>query len=125
MIEGRIKGAKKLHRDFKILTLTPEKKKTIYLNTLKTIRKNMLSNKNKQQDPEGRAWTPRKKDVFEEDKKGNKKLKPMLKKIHKKSRIRADSKYGYFEYNNPVSSRIAAEHQYGAKIPIRRKQDGI
>lgn len=119
MIAGSIKGAKRLHRDFKILTLTPEKKTAINKNTIAAIRKNLLSNKNKQQDPEGHAWTPRKKPKYQEDKKGKLKVKKMLQRIQNTSRTMANPKIGVFNYKTPVGARIAAEHQYGAEIPIR------
>lgn len=119
MIEGRIKGAKKLHRDFKILTLTPEKKTAINKNTIVAIRKDLISNKNKQQTPEGQTWTPRKKPKYSEDKKGKLKIKKMLHRIHNTSRTLANPKIGVFNYKTPVGARIAAEHQEGAEIPIR------
>lgn len=118
MIKGKFdpKALSKIRRDFKILTLTPAVKQKVLDGALVEIKKNLASNKNKQQTPEGEAWTPRKRPKFTVTKKGKKKPTKMLRKINKTLMKRANAKHGVLQYRNRTMARIAAEHQYGAEL---------
>lgn len=111
-------------RDFKILTLDSKTKKTILKNVVLENKKDAKNNNIKEQKtPTGVAWKPRKKPKFKVSKRGDKATLPMLKKILNNSRAFADSNTGRLGYRSPVSARIASEHQYGARIPIKGRKN--
>lgn len=114
---------KQLETDFKILTITDEKSKRIIDGSAKQFRKEAMQHKNRQQSPQGQSWTPRQRQKLNKRGKNEK----MLKKILKRSGTVYYGKHrGGLDYKNPVSERIAAEHQFGL-VPERKtgeKQGG-
>ncbi|WP_458118781.1 phage virion morphogenesis protein [Mannheimia haemolytica] len=119
MIDGKLTGLGQIKRDFKILTLTPEKKKTILNGTLTSIRKNLMQNKNAQQSPDGQAWQQRAKAKFKTTKTGKKKPLKMLSRIQIALMKKAMGNEGAILYRNKISARIAEEHQRGAILENR------
>lgn len=111
-------------RDFKILTLDDGTKKLILKNVIKANRKDAAKNIRGQKAPQGGKWTARKTPKIDTytTKKGRVQVKhlPMLRKIMRNTRNTATPQTGKLQYKNPVSARIAAEHQDGALLPIRR-----
>lgn len=107
-------------RDFKILTLEDGTKKLILKNVIKANRKDAAKNIRGQKAPQGGKWTPRKQRKTFTDKKGRERNVPMLRRVMRNTRNTATPQTGKLQYKNPVSARIAAEHQDGALLPIRR-----
>lgn len=107
-------------RDFKILTLEDGTKKLILKNVIKANRKDAAKNIRGQKTPQGGKWTPRKQRKTFTDKKGRERNVPMLRRVMRNTRNTATPQTGKLQYKNPVSARIAAEHQDGALLPIRR-----
>lgn len=107
-------------RDFKILTLDDGTKKLILKNVIKANRKDAAKNIRGQKAPQGGKWTPRKQRKTFTDKKGRERNVPMLRRVMRNTRNTATPQTGKLQYKNPVSARIAAEHQDGALLPIRR-----
>lgn len=107
-------------RDFKILTLDDGTKKLILKNVIKANRKDAAKNIRGQKAPQGGKWTPRKQRKTFTDKKGHERNVPMLRRVMRNTRNTATPQTGKLQYKNPVSARIAAEHQDGALLPIRR-----
>lgn len=107
-------------RDFKILTLDDGTKKLILKNVIKANRKDAAKNIRGQKAPQGGKWTPRKQRKTFTDKKGRERNVSMLRRVMRNTRNTATPQTGKLQYKNPVSARIAAEHQDGALLPIRR-----
>lgn len=107
-------------RDFKILTLEDGTKKLILKNVIKANRKDAAKNIRGQKAPQGGEWTPRKQRKTFTDKKGRERNVPMLRRVMRNTRNTATPQTGKLQYKNPVSARIAAEHQDGALLPIKR-----
>lgn len=107
-------------RDFKILTLDDGTKKLILKNVIKANRKDAAKNIRGQKAPQGGKWTPRKQRKTFTDKKGRERNVPMLSRVMRNTRNTATPQTGKLQYKNPVSARIAAEHQDGALLPIKR-----
>lgn len=107
-------------RDFKILTLEDGTKKLILKNVIKANRKDAAKNIRGQKAPQGGKWTPRKQRKTFTDKKGRERDVPMLRRVMRNTRNTATPQTGKLQYKNPVSARIAAEHQDGALLPIKR-----
>lgn len=107
-------------RDFKILTLEDGTKKLILKNVIKANRKDAAKNIHGQKAPHGGKWTPRKQRKTFTDKKGRERNVPMLRRVMRNTRNTATPQTGKLQYKNPVSAHIAAEHQDGALLPIKR-----
>ena len=107
-------------RDFKILTLEDGTKKLILKNVIKANRKDAAKNIRGQKAPHGGKWTPRKQRKTFTDKKGRERNVPMLRRVMRNTRNTATPQTGKLQYKNPVSAHIAAEHQDGALLPIKR-----
>lgn len=122
MIEGKLSGIGQLKQDIQILRIPKDKKKRILHNAMKESRKASIKNKNRQQNPDGTPYPKRKKPIFYTTKSGKEKERKLLAKIQRKSRIRSTAEESVWEYQNSVSGRIAAEHQYGAELPIKGKE---
>lgn len=121
MIEGKLSGISQLKQDIKILKIPKDKKKRILHNAMKESRKASIKHKNRQQNPDGTPYPKRKKPLFYTTKSGKEKERKLLAKIQRKSRIRSNAEESVWEYQNSISGRIAAEHQYGAELPIKGK----
>ncbi|MFC1022275.1 phage virion morphogenesis protein [Pasteurella multocida] len=108
---------KQLRKDLAKLKLDPKTKKMILRNALKRIKKEANLNKRKQQSPDGKPWTPRKKEVWTTTKKGKKKSKKMLMKVLNKSQITVKPDEGTLGFNSEKRSEVAGRHNYGGVVP--------
>ncbi|MBE2895574.1 phage virion morphogenesis protein [Pasteurellaceae bacterium HPA106] len=99
---------KRLKTDFKLLTLSREKKRQVLQRTAWRMKDKAKKAVSQQKSPDGKSWEKRKKG-------SGKMLKHRAQYLKTKGQGANKVKMGY---TIPSSARIAAEHQYGLEVEL-------
>ncbi len=96
---------RQISKDFKLLILSPEEKRTFLLSMVRAVGKKARDHYRNQSDVEGSAW--------EQRKKGKKRMERKV-SLQKNMRFYGDSLSATVTYKNPLTGSVARKQQEGA-----------